>query len=246
MRVLVVSNHSLIGQSLVAMLRDRPPDEALETRMCGSASVVDEAQASRVDVVVIEAIADFAGGIATVRTLTEAIPGVRAVVLGAGEDEASIYEAITAGAHGYLPSETSPDALGATLRGVQRGELGLARAAALRLVQHLRRDARMQRPRISQEVLDKLTQREQEILNLMRLGLRSREMAERLYIADATVYKHIQNILDKLHVHTRTQAILLAEIEEGGGNGGKPPAPQRRRPLTAGGRAGAGRRAARP
>jgi transposase len=50
----------------------------------------------------------------------------------------------------------------------------------------------------------------------MRQGMRSREMAERLYIADATVYKHIQNILDKLHVHTRTQAILIAEMEEHG------------------------------
>jgi two-component system NarL family response regulator len=101
-----------------------------------------------------------------------------------------------------------------------------------------------QRPKVSPEVLSKLTQREQEILTLMRQGLRSREMAQRLYIADATVYKHIQNILDKLHVHTRTQAILMAEMEENGANGKAAPAP-RKVPYPAGARVG-GRRQARP
>ncbi len=233
MRVLITSNHALIGQSLVAMLRNLPPDEALEAQLCDSASAIERARASSPDVVLIEAIAEFGNGVATVRSLAEAIPGVRVVVLGAGEDEASIYEAVSAGAHGYVPSETSPDAVAATLRGVQRGELGLSRVAALRLVQQLRRQVQTQRPKVSAEVLSKLTQREQEILTLMRQGLRSREMAQRLYIADATVYKHIQNILDKLHVHTRTQAILMAEIEENGANGKVPPAP-RKSPYPAG------------
>jgi DNA-binding CsgD family transcriptional regulator len=57
-----------------------------------------------------------------------------------------------------------------------------------------------------------LTQREREIFELVRRGMRSREIGERLFIAEATVYKHIQNILDKLHVHSRTQAILAAEL----------------------------------
>jgi DNA-binding NarL/FixJ family response regulator len=233
MHVLITSNHALIGQSLVAMLRNLPQDEALEAQLCDSASVIERARTSSPDVVLIEAIAEFGNGVATVRSLAEATPGARLVVLGAGEDEASIYEAVSAGAHGYVPSETSPDAVAATLRGVQRGELGLSRVAALRLVQQLRRQVQTQRPKVSAEVLSKLTQREQEILALMRQGLRSREMAQRLFIADATVYKHIQNILDKLHVHTRTQAILMAEIEESGANGKAPTAP-RKAPYPAG------------
>lgn len=236
MRVLVISNHTLIGQSLVAMLRNLPPDEALDAELCDCATSLERAHATNPAVVLIEAIADFGNGIATVRSLAEATPSMRTVMLGAGDDEVAIYEAVSAGAHGYVPSETSPGAVASTLRGVCRGELGLSRSAALRLVQQLRRQVQTQRPKVSPEVLGKLTQREQEILALMRQGLRSREMAERLYIADATVYKHIQNILDKLHVHTRTQAILMAEMEENGtaskanASSRKPPYPSSTRP----------------
>jgi two-component system NarL family response regulator len=249
MRVLIVSNHSLIGQSLVAMLRNLPPEESLEASLCDSGAAVEQTRSGATEVVLVEAVADFASGIATVRALAEAVPAARMVVLGAGEDEASVYEAIYAGAHGYLPSETSPAALSATLRGVVQGELGLTRSAALRLVQQLCRALRTQRPRVSQEVLGKLTAREQEILALMRQGIRSREMAERLYIADATVYKHIQNILDKLHVHTRTQAILMAEMEENG-NGKLPTKtpgmPRKTSYAAARASSSAGRRSARP
>jgi two-component system NarL family response regulator len=244
MRVLIISNHALIGQSLATMLRNLPPGEALEAQLCDGASAIERARTSEPDVVLVEAIAELGSGIVTVRGLAEALPGMPSVVLSAGNDETYIYEAMSAGAHGYVPSETSPDAVAATLRGVQRGELGLSRSAALRLVQQLRRQVQTQRPKVSPEVLSKLTQREQEILTLMRQGLRSREMAQRLYIADATVYKHIQNILDKLHVHTRTQAILMAEMEENGANSKAVPAP-RKVPYPAGARV-SGRRQARP
>jgi two-component system NarL family response regulator len=247
MRVLITSNHALIGQSLVAMLRNLPPPEALDAELCDSASAVERARTGAPEVVLIEGVTDFGAGIETLRSLTEEVPSVRTVVLGAGDDEAMIYEAVNAGAHGYIPSETSPTAVAGTLRGVLRGELGLSRSAALRLVQQLRRQVQTQRPKVSAEVLGKLTQREQEILGLMRQGLRSREMAQRLYIADATVYKHIQNILDKLHVHSRTQAILIAELEEHGGEwtNGKLPATPRKTAYPAAVRAG-GRRHARP
>ncbi len=216
MRVLVISNHALIGQSLVAMLRNLPPAEGLDAELCDCSGAVERSRAISPAVVMVEAIADFGAGLSTVRNLMELGTNMRVVMLGAGDDEAAIYEAVSAGASGYVPSETSSDAVASTLRGVCRGELGLSRTAALRLVQQLRCQVQTQRPRVAPEVLSKLTQREQEILTLMRQGMRSREMAERLYIADATVYKHIQNILDKLHVHTRTQAILIAEMEEHG------------------------------
>lgn len=233
MRVLVISNHGLIGQSLVAMLRNLPPEEALDAELCDCASAVERSHASPPAVAMVVAIADFVTGLSTVRSLTETAPHTRVVMLGADDDEAAIYEAVSAGASGYVPSETSPEAVAATLRGVCRGELGLSRSAALRLVQQLRCQVQTQRPKVAPEVLGKLTQREQEILSLMRQGMRSREMAERLYIADATVYKHIQNILDKLHVHTRTQAILIAEMEENGINGKASTAP-RKAPYPAG------------
>ncbi len=211
MDMLIVSNHTLIGRSLIYMLENLAADERIDAEFCAPSAVVATAQARHVDLILVEAIADFAEGIGTVRAVKEALPQALVVVLGTEEDEASIFEAISAGADGYLTRATSAEALLATLRGVARGELGLSRIASLRVVRQLSRVARSFTPRIPDTLGAKLTQREQEVFDLVRHGLRSREIAERLCIAEATVYKHIQNVLDKLHVHNRTQAILMTE-----------------------------------
>jgi DNA-binding NarL/FixJ family response regulator len=81
---------------------------------------------------------------------------------------------------------------------------------ALQVVRLLRQAARAPISAPSVKLNGKLTPREQQVFDLVRSGLRSREIADQLSIAEATVYKHIQNILDKLQVHSRTQAIFLS------------------------------------
>ncbi len=217
MNVLIVSSHMLIGQSLVAMLHNIANGEPMDAKLCDTAEATEHVRSWNPDLVLVEAIADFAGGIDTVREVRETNPDVRQVVLGTDADEASVYEAMCAGACGYVPRDTSANALLATLRGVLRGELGLSRTAALRLVQQLCRPAVQAGPsQVPLEVQSRLTQREQEIFELVRRGVRSREIAERLFIAEATVYKHIQNILDKLQVHSRTEAVFVAQLAENG------------------------------
>lgn len=214
MDMLIVSSHTLIGRSLIYMLTNLTAEERIDAEFCAPSAVVEMAQARHVDLILVEAIADFSEGIATVRAIKQTLPQALVVVLGTEDDEASIFEAICAGAEGYLTRATSAEALLATLRGVARGELGLSRAASLRVVRQLARAAQSSTPRVPTTPGAKLTQREQEVFDLVRHGLRSREIAERLCIAEATVYKHIQNVLDKLHVHNRTQAILVTETEK--------------------------------
>jgi two-component system NarL family response regulator len=214
-KVLVVSSHTLIGQSLIALLQSLPSGERIEASNCYASAVIGAVRAFEPDVVLLEANSDFPGALATARTLVGEIPSVHVVMLGSEADDASTFEAIYAGADGYVTGDVSPDTLTNTLMGVMRGELGLSRGAALRVVRQLRQGAHS---RLSSTPLDaeiKLTRREQEIFDLVRCGLRSRDIAEQLSIAEATVYKHIQKILDKLQVHSRTQAILVSAARGG-------------------------------
>lgn len=211
MRVLVVSNHLLVGQSLVSTLRKGESGAPMEAELCEAAKAVVVATSNAPDVIVVEAVVDFASGLALVRLLTDALPRAHVVMLGADDDDVSIFEAVSAGADGFLARDASLESLPRTLIGVTHGELGLPRAAALRVVRQLRRAARQQRTALAFDTRGILTQREQEVFDLVRQGLRSREISERLTIAEATVYKHIQNVLEKLNVHSRAQAIVATQ-----------------------------------
>jgi DNA-binding NarL/FixJ family response regulator len=117
-----------------------------------------------------------------------------------------------AGADGFVVWDAHDTALWDTLCTVQQGGLGLPGDLALRVVRHLRQQLRAPAPRAS-DASAKLTLREQEIFDLVRRGMRSRDIAQRLTITKGTVDKHVQNILDKLNVHSRTQALFLAGDE---------------------------------
>ncbi|MGZ3601561.1 MAG: LuxR C-terminal-related transcriptional regulator [Ktedonobacterales bacterium] len=174
----------------------------------------------------MEATVDFAEAISTLSALSNAIPSARIVLLGRESDEATVYEAILSGASGYLRADASVEMLANTLKGVAQGELGLTRQDARQVVHHLRQAARARTSPLLPEVEDSLTPREQEVFELVLRGLRSREIAQQLTIADATVYKHIQNILEKLRVHSRTQAIFMSRTPGSGIQ--DPPIPPRR------------------
>lgn len=213
MKVLIVSNHTIIRQSLITLLQKLPLDDPVNLSACDANEVVERARVWGPDLILFELTTDRdrASGISSVRTLSTEIPDAHIVVLGRDADETSIHEAISAGADGYMSDESSSDNLARTLKGVMRGELGLSRVAALRVVQQLRRAVSEPFTLIPMSLRDKLTPREQEVFNLVRQGMRSREISEHLSIAESTVYKHIQNILDKLQVHSRAQALFIVE-----------------------------------
>ena len=213
MRVLVVSNHVLVGQSLAAMLPSVISSDAIQADQCEHADALRYAREIQPDVIIVEAVVDFNAGIATVHRLSEALPGSRIVVLGSDGDEVSVYEALVSGADGFLTRDASLDTLARTLTGVVNGELGVSRSAALTVVRHLRQAAQRARTQTSTDLSGVLTQREQEVFDLVRQGLRSREISEKLCIAETTVYKHIQNVLDKLQVHSRAQAIIVTALD---------------------------------
>lgn len=211
MRVLIVSNHTLIAQSLVSMLQSLASDESIQAAVCGFEHAIEQVVGMPPDVTLVEASTDFAAGVETVRLLRSARPDLRVVVLGTEAHDAIILEAVKAGARGYLAKESSTSTLVSTLHGVARGELGLSRVTALAVVELLCDEAGVTPRTGPMSLRGSLTKREVEVFELVRRGLRSREIAARLCIAETTVNKHIQNVLSKLHVHSRTQAVVAVE-----------------------------------
>lgn len=214
MKVLVVSNRPLIGLSIANLIQYSAADELTETRQCEPSAAIEVVRGWQPDLILVDGTVALAPVISSVWALTDAFPDAHVVVLGPQDDEATVDEVIAAGADGFVSAEASADVLTRTLRGVLRGELGLPRIAARRAVRQLRSLAQANTSRISADAHASLTRREREIFDLVRQGLRSREIAEHLCIAEATVYKHIQNILGKLQVRSRTQAIFLTEHDQ--------------------------------
>lgn len=211
MKILVVSSRPLIGLSVANLVRQSTTDELTETRHCEPAEAIEFVRGWQPELILVDGTVVPGPMISSVWALTNAFPDIHVVVLGPQDDEAAVDEVVAAGADGFVSAEASADVLIRTLHGVLRGELGLPRVAARRAVRQLRRLAQANTSRISADARASLTRREREIFEFVRQGLRSREIAEHLCITEATVYKHIQNILGKLRVRSRAQAIFLAE-----------------------------------
>jgi DNA-binding NarL/FixJ family response regulator len=193
------------------MLQHHSASTSWEVALCGATEVVERAREWGTDVLLVDATSDFTDSLGTIRKIAAAFPETGIVTLGPTADEGSALAAVSAGADGYLAWDDGEDALVNTLLAVLRGELGLSGKAARHVVRSLRQAGQHHVTRAG--VIALLTSREQEVYDLARQGMRSREIAEALCIADATVYKHIQNILEKLHVRNRTQAFLLTELD---------------------------------
>jgi DNA-binding NarL/FixJ family response regulator len=150
------------------------------------------------------------GGIAAAEATAAGSPDTAIVMLTVSRDDNDLFDALRAGARGYLLKDIDPARLGPALRGVLDGEAALPRNLVARLMDEFRqRDARPARP---QGPLAKLTSREWETLELMRRGLSTSEIAEQLSVSAVTVRTHVSAILRKLQVTDRVAAVRVAEL----------------------------------
>ena len=150
-------------------------------------------------------------GISAAATITHDDPEVAVVMLTVSRDDADLFDALRAGALGYLLKDTDPDRLPLALKGVLEGEAALPRALVARVIDEFRERGRRRRlPMLKQRGVE-LTSREWEVLELMREDLTTAEIAERLFISQVTVRSHIAAVLKKLRVPDRKAALKLLE-----------------------------------
>jgi DNA-binding NarL/FixJ family response regulator len=150
-------------------------------------------------------------GISAAADITHTNPDVAVVMLTVSRDDSDLFDALRAGALGYLLKDTDPDRLPYALRGVLSGEAALPRALVARVVDEFRERGRRRRLPLAKQKGVELTSREWEVLELMREDLGTAEIAERLFISQVTVRSHIAAVLRKLRVPDRKAALKLLE-----------------------------------
>jgi len=203
MRVLVADDHSLFRDGIISLLE------------AGGFEVVGQVGDGRAafeatlrlhpDVVLLDIDMPHMNGLQALGLIKQESPDTQVVMLTVSEDDANLYEAVKSGADGYLLKSLTADQFFEMLAGLQRGEAAMTRQTTAHLMKGLAGTSSPQ-PALSQP----LTQREIELLQLMASGMSNKAIAEELHIGENTVKYHLKNIMQKLEVQNRTEAVARA------------------------------------
>jgi NarL family two-component system response regulator LiaR len=147
-------------------------------------------------------------GIDATRRIKETSPATNVVIMTAHDDDRLLVEAVEAGASGFLSKDEAADRLLSAAKAAADGEVLIEPETLARLLPQVAREREAQRG--AMELLDDLTEREREILSLLAEGMRNDDIAVKLFISPQTVQTHVRNILGKLRVHSKLEAVAFA------------------------------------
>ncbi len=212
LRVLVVDDHALFRRGL-EMVLDQEPDMELVGEASDGHEAVEKAQQLMPDVVLMDVRMPKRSGIEATAEIKDIMPHVKILMLTISDEEGDLYEAIKAGASGYLLKEIPIEEVADAIRSVWAGQSRISPSMASKLLTEFAAmsKAGAERPTMP---APKLTDREMEVLRLVAQGLNNRDIAKELFISENTVKNHIRNILEKLHLHSRMEAVVYAVREK--------------------------------
>jgi len=209
-RVLVVDDQELFRRGLTMLLA---VEDGIE--VVGEASDGHEgmqlAVSTAPDVVLLDVRMPQQSGIEACLAIKEAVPTAKIIMLTASDEEADLYEAVKSGASGYLLKDSSIEEVAQGIRVVADGQSLISPSMAAKLIDEFKT---MSRPERSTGPALKLTDRELEVLRLVAKGLSNRDVAQRLAISENTVKNHVRNMLEKLQLHSRMEAVMYAVREK--------------------------------
>ncbi len=212
LRVLIVDDHALFRRGL-QMVLEQEPDIDVVGEAADGAEAVDRSQDLMPDVVLMDVRMPKRSGIEATQEIRELLPHAKILMLTISDEEADLYEAIKAGASGYLLKEISIEEVADAIRSVWAGQSRISPTMASKLLTEFA--AMSKRAEEKRQVpAPRLTEREMEVLKLVAEGLNNRDIGERLFISENTVKNHIRNILEKLHLHSRMEAVVYAVREK--------------------------------
>lgn len=206
--VLIVDDHAVVREGLRSYLELQDGIEVVGEAGDGREAIAC-AGALEPDIILMDLVMPVVDGISAMRTIRSSVPTARVIVLSSFLDEDSLLPAIQAGASGFLLKNVAPSELVRAINAAHRGEAIIDPAVAARLLATLAGDA--QRAPVQAQ---RLTAREQDVLELIVGGRSNKRIALELGIAEKTVKAHVSRVLAKLGVADRTQAALLA-VREG-------------------------------
>src|SRR5919201_1845427 len=208
LRILIVDDHALFRRGIEMVLRQEP-DVDVAGEAADGHEAVRKAQELVPDVVLMDVRMPGQSGIQATREIHELLPTTKILMLTVSDEEADLYEAIKSGASGYLLKEIPTEEVPEAIRSVMAGQVQISPSMAGKLLSEFgatKRGGRL-------GCVPRLTDREMEVLRLMARGLNNRDIAKDLFISDNTVKNHVRNILEKLHLHSRAEAVIYAVQE---------------------------------
>ena len=206
-RVLVVDDQVLFREGLANLLSSQEDIAAIGDAGDGL-EAIEKAHQLQPDLVLMDINMPRLNGLEATRRIRAELPEIKIVILTVSDADDDLFEAIKAGAIGYLLKNLKAQSLFERLRGAMRGEAALSPLLAAKVLEEFAR----QRQREAQAKDDQggLTDREREVLQLVMDGASNKDIANTLCIAESTVKRHLHNILEKLHLENRVQAAAYA------------------------------------
>jgi len=214
-RTLIVDDHALFRRGLEMVLAAEPDIELVGEASDG-AEAVEKAGESLPDIVLMDIRMPRSSGIEACRAMKDVVPSAKIIILTISDEEEDLFEAIRAGASGYLLKDIPLDEVAAAVRSVHGGQSLINPSMAGKLLTEFatlaRRDAEEEPSKHAPA--PKLTEREMEVLRLVARGMNNRDIAKELFISENTVKNHVRNILEKLQIHSRMEAVMIAVREK--------------------------------
>jgi len=212
-RIAIVEDNKLIRESLVDYVHTAPDFECV----CACATAEEALKAlpkHAPDIVLMDIQLPKLSGIECTAQLKQLLPKTQIIMVTVYEDSDRIFKALRAGAQGYLLKRCTPEQLVAAIREVREGGAPMSREIASKVI------ASFQEPVAAAAEVEDLSAREREILELLASGKSNKELARHLSVTEGTVRWHLSHVYDKLHVRSRTEAVLKFQSARSGGGGG--------------------------
>jgi len=213
-RILLADDHPLFRDGVAHSLEAEPGFQIVGQVDSGEEAVM-LARDTRPDIVLLDVSMPGCGGIAAAETIAAELPATRIMMLTAAENRDVLMDALKAGAHGYVLKGVSAAVLRDVVRCVMGGEAYITPVLASSLL------IEFSRPAPPHDPITDLAPREADILDLLKEGLTNREIGERMHLSEKTIKHYMTNILQKLHVRSRTEAVLVATRQTTTGKTGR-------------------------
>ncbi len=209
-RVMLVDDHALFRKGVASLLASCPDIEVVGEASDG-AEAVGRVGELMPDVVLMDIHMPSLDGLEATRRIKAEHPYVKIVMLTVAEEDRSLFDAIKAGAHGYLLKRVEPEEFLSMVRGISRGEAPISRGMASKILGEF---GKRMKGQPAEDPAAKLTPRERELLRLLTQGSTNKDIANALGVSENTVKNHLKNILAKLHLQNRVQVVAFA-LREG-------------------------------
>ena len=207
--MLVVDDQQLFRRGLTMLLAVEPGLEVVGEAGDGVEGTA-LAETAAPDVVLLDVRMPKQTGIEACLAIKQSVPSAKIIMLTVSDEEADLYEAVKSGASGYLLKDSSIEEVAQAIRVVADGQSLISPSMAIKLIDEFKQ---MSRPERETGPALRLTERELDVLRLVAQGHSNKEIASRLFISENTVKNHVRNMLEKLQLHSRMEAVMYAVRE---------------------------------